>query len=266
MAISDKTRKVLWARSGNRCALCKCILTLHAISDDSRSVVGDECHIVAQSHRGPRGVVARRDLDDYENLVLLCKNDHKLIDDQPKYFTVDVLRAIKAAHEIWVHATLTAAAKEKGIESAQTPQREIWPLPRIESGGQLVSMLRGALMYNFGNDRLKTPEEVSRVPDFLGLLQDYGDCIRDLDVGDVVRIEAQFDNELREFEESGFLIFGELSKGKLQVAKEFENFSIFSAFVLRTSTGAAFQRKDGSIMVIPKIECIEKEQANEVSA
>lgn len=83
MTISDRDRKILWGRSGERCAICRRKLVADRRGRDSESAVGDEAHIVARSPGGPRfremeeGVV-----DSYENRILLCKVDHKVVDDQ----------------------------------------------------------------------------------------------------------------------------------------------------------------------------------------
>jgi hypothetical protein len=105
MAIADRDRRILWARAHNRCAICKSRLVVDATVSDAESVVGDEAHIVAQSPGGPRaGLIPGSELDRYENLILLCKVDHKVVDDQPATYTVDRLRAIKAQHEAWADA------------------------------------------------------------------------------------------------------------------------------------------------------------------
>ncbi len=49
MAISDKTRKRLWANSGGLCAICKTRLLKELKPEDKHSIVGDECHIVARA-------------------------------------------------------------------------------------------------------------------------------------------------------------------------------------------------------------------------
>ena len=53
MTISDKTRKLLWGRSGNRCAYCRQELVMPGKTDND-SIVGDECHIIAKRETGPR--------------------------------------------------------------------------------------------------------------------------------------------------------------------------------------------------------------------
>ena len=49
MAITSKTRKELWAKSGNRCAICKKELVHQISQEDGSFIIGDECHIISSS-------------------------------------------------------------------------------------------------------------------------------------------------------------------------------------------------------------------------
>lgn len=51
MPISSKTRKILWAKSGNRCAICKIELIHQEKGSTDKTVIGEECHIVGQKNR-----------------------------------------------------------------------------------------------------------------------------------------------------------------------------------------------------------------------
>ena len=107
--ITDKTRKVLWGRSGNCCAICRRELVIDATSADDASVVGEECHVISSRPNGPRHdpdfpIVL---VDEPENLLLLCRVHHKMADDQCETYTVELLRKLKANHEAWVCSTLT---------------------------------------------------------------------------------------------------------------------------------------------------------------
>ena len=100
MTITLQTRKMLWGRSGGMCAICREPLFEDESETDDPSVLGEECHIVAREKDGPRGDdplhEEKRDL--YANLILLCLKHHKIIDDQPDKYTVELLQQIKADH------------------------------------------------------------------------------------------------------------------------------------------------------------------------
>ncbi|SDD57768.1 HNH endonuclease [Actinokineospora iranica] len=113
MGISEKSRKLLWGRSGNRCALCRRVLVADRTDTDAEAVVGDEAHIAARSPGGPRhGECDSDQVDDYTNLVLLCRVDHKKVDDQPNHYTTEVLRKTKNDHEQWVNDNLDKKATQ----------------------------------------------------------------------------------------------------------------------------------------------------------
>lgn len=106
MSVSLKSIKLLWGRSGNRCAICKNELVLDPLeAADDESVIGDMAHIVAREENFTRGnydALPADRRDSYSNLILLCKIHHKQIDDQPAHYTVERLHKIKTEHERWV--------------------------------------------------------------------------------------------------------------------------------------------------------------------
>ena len=75
---------------------------------DDPSIIGDEAHIAAKEANGPRGdsPLAPEERDKFDNLILLCKVHHKLIDDQPNTYTVELLHQTRDEHIRWVEATL----------------------------------------------------------------------------------------------------------------------------------------------------------------
>lgn len=120
MAISNKTRKLLWAHSGSRCAICKCHLTREE-RPGSHSIVGDECHITARSRGGARYDPLRvAQIDEYDNLIVLCKNDHKRVDDDPITFDAAHLTTIKLDHRTWVLSNQPNSADDVPAEPMQT--------------------------------------------------------------------------------------------------------------------------------------------------
>ena len=122
MGISLKTHKMLWGRAGNRCAKpdCRIELVMDSSETDDESLIGEECHIIARKPDGPRGDVSfpEEKIDKYENLILMCSNHHKLIDDQTTTYTAEKLREIKKIHEQWVRNSLGGfdAQKQKDDE------------------------------------------------------------------------------------------------------------------------------------------------------
>lgn len=105
MGISSKTLKILWGKSGGKCAFPGCNQELISIDDKT---LGEMCHIVARKEDGPRGKENRivSNMDDVDNLILLCSNHHKEIDSMPEKYTVDVLKQFKKEHEENIRARL----------------------------------------------------------------------------------------------------------------------------------------------------------------
>ncbi|MFH1974490.1 MAG: HNH endonuclease [Pseudomonadota bacterium] len=106
----EKDIKILWGRSGNKCAICKEELSLDS-SSNRPNVIGEMAHIVGRKIEGgksPRSdsILSEEDRDKYPNLILLCRNHHKIIDDDPKAYPIECLHQIKAEHELWVQDKL----------------------------------------------------------------------------------------------------------------------------------------------------------------
>jgi HNH endonuclease len=103
MTISDKARRIVWIQSGGRCSICRRQVLTPATETDDPSIFGEEAHIVARSPGGPRaGECDKTKIDSHENLILLCSEHHKQVDDQSNHFTVEQLRQIKQTHIEWV--------------------------------------------------------------------------------------------------------------------------------------------------------------------
>jgi hypothetical protein len=108
VAISVAHRRRLHDRAGGECSFPGC----------HEGQVLEEAHIVAREPGGPRAdpSIPRRELDRYDNLILLCPTHHAVVDVEPEEWTVEKLRAMKTAHEDDVARRL-----------AQTPESTIVP-------------------------------------------------------------------------------------------------------------------------------------------
>ncbi len=101
--IPDKEMKALIALSGGVCAFpgCNRRLVEPGNADDGAAFLGEMAHIVGDSRQGPRGdsPMPDEDRDKHTNLLLLCGDHHKVIDSQPRTYSVPVLQRIKEDHE-----------------------------------------------------------------------------------------------------------------------------------------------------------------------
>lgn len=210
MAISEKTRKVLWGRSGNRCVICKRELVLSATPSDDESVVGDECHIISSQTNGPRydSTFQKDQIDSYNNLILLCRVHHKMVDDQHETYTADVLRQMKVNREKWVSEKLSDVTKTKPLRIKRVKENIPSYLTRLATGKEVIELIEKSYMFSFNHDELQSQKEVELVGGFLQMVQDWGDIGPDLGPSERVRIGFELTETLKELEDAGFFVFG----------------------------------------------------------
>ena len=220
MTVSDRDRKILWARSGNKCALCRESLVAERTATDAAAVVGDEAHIVARSPGGPRWeLLDERMIDAYENLILLCKVDHKRVDDQPGEYTKERLHEIKARHEAWLVQTLGQgnAGPAADLWSRVAPIR-LKPDPSfgpvkltlLVSGRAVCEVISNA--HSFLRDSLHddSDQEASDLADeFLDDAKDWGEISGEIsDQAGIRKAERQFTVWLDRLAQRGLVVYG----------------------------------------------------------
>ncbi len=92
--------KLLWGRSGNKCASCQAAITEEG-KGGAPFPVGVMAHIEGENpgaaRHNPKMTVEAR--ADYANLILVCPTCHTKIDNDVVEFTVDKLIGIKKDHE-----------------------------------------------------------------------------------------------------------------------------------------------------------------------
>src|ERR1039458_148749 len=100
--IRELTRLLLFVRAGGRCEFdgCNKYLLEHPLTLTPGNFA-QMAHIVAFREQGPRGksAIRRPYINDVSNLMLLCPQCHKLIDDHPDQYPVSVLQKYKESHE-----------------------------------------------------------------------------------------------------------------------------------------------------------------------
>jgi len=148
MAISLKTHKMLWGRSGGICAFpnCEQLLVVDDGSGFDPTIIGEEAHIVSKQNNGPRGdsLLPIEERDEYHNLVLLCRIHHKIIDSNIDEYTVDALKQIKKNHEeLVIKTSAIDFVKQEEDEVYSGYIDKIMYLANVESWYEWTSRLLG---------------------------------------------------------------------------------------------------------------------------
>ncbi len=105
--IKDKTKYLLWAKAAGRCELNGHNKILWRDDYTKKEMnFAEVAHIIGNSLRGPRGKpnLPPQYCNDIQNLMLVCLDCHKLIDDEPENYPDDLLRNTKEAHERRIEA------------------------------------------------------------------------------------------------------------------------------------------------------------------
>jgi hypothetical protein len=201
MAITDRTRKSLWAKSGNRCSICKTEFFQNKV-DSEEFNIGEECHIISSKDNGPRHRPNITDYDLFDNLILLCRNHHREIDELSDTYTEELLRYIKLNHEKWVQTTINNEI------NSQKKSQPIF-LTRIISGKELLNIISNSHGYRTDYDEIENKEDSEYIGGVLQNLVDYGDISGMVETFDSVKIGFELNKFLKDLDEKGYNLFGE---------------------------------------------------------
>ncbi len=207
MAITDRTRKILWIKAGGRCSICQAQLVTEGTDTDDPSVFGEEAHIVGQSPNGPRaGNIP--DVDSYANLILLCRKHHKQVDDQVSYYTVERLKEIKRQHEEWI-ASLGEHRDDPGpvrlIPDPKRPPEKVLTL--ITSGAALWNFVKGAYSFYPSSPDGLSNEHEEIIAGFFDSLRDWIDISDDLDsYREELHARRSLDENIEDLARAGFVV------------------------------------------------------------
>jgi hypothetical protein len=91
------------ALSGNQCAFpgCTNAVTDQVAPGEQPVTLAQRAHIVGVGRQGPRSreTPLADDIDAVENLTLFCGEHHRIVDANPRIYSVEVLAKYKADHE-----------------------------------------------------------------------------------------------------------------------------------------------------------------------
>lgn len=107
--IKESTRRMLYARSGNMCAMYGCN---NVLINENTSNISEICHIEAVNDDGVRynDNLTDEEVNSYDNLVLLCPRCHAIVDNKANesIYTVEYLKEMKRIHEQQIYDALMA--------------------------------------------------------------------------------------------------------------------------------------------------------------
>ena len=209
MAISNKTRKELWAKSGNRCAICKKELVNKISEENGSFIIGDECHIISSRVEGPRYKAGIDDYDSYDNLILLCKNHHREIDENCVSYPEELLHYIKVLHEDWVKKSLDNSNLEKSC--VRKPRF----LKRVTSGKELLGIFNQVACVYRDYDEPADEGECEYIASVFQYFSDLVDICCDLEVGDLIKESYNLTCTINELKDKGYYVYAECHKIKL---------------------------------------------------
>lgn len=196
--------------------MCRAVLVREGAAGSGLTVIGDECHIVSPVLGGPRAGMPLDDLDGYDNLVLLCPNDHRLIDTLVAEYPRERVLAIKRAHEDWVGTTLAAS---DGLSPLTILRAEPAALRYLGTAKELLGVAVSAEESSLDHDVIETEDELDVVAGFLQLVHDHAEMWDDYEPAFRIRITFELDREMKTLKELGWLVFGARAHGKLRGGK-----------------------------------------------
>jgi len=171
---------------------------------DEPSIIGEEAHIIAEAPGGPRHAYLP-DYDCYNNLILLCRNDHKPADDQFNHYTVEELRRMKREHETWVERQ----GQHGGDPIRLVPDRA-YPIPKIlklcMTGTQLWHVMQNAHAFYPSWSSSLTEEQHDLVAAFLDDLRDWMDVGLDDSYQSGRDAAKHLDEQIKEVNQAGLFI------------------------------------------------------------
>lgn len=103
--IADPKKLILMGLCGGKCEFRGCEKSIvQDILTGEKSNFSNYAHIVASSANGPRGdkFLSSKLSNDENNIMVLCRDHHKEIDDFPEKYTVNILKDMKREHEAYI--------------------------------------------------------------------------------------------------------------------------------------------------------------------
>jgi hypothetical protein len=236
MPITVRDRKLLWARAGGTCALCKSHLTADAKGGDKDVVLGEEALIVSEEPNGPRfRPMPRKEVDSYANLLLLCPKDHKIVDEQVTYYTEQRLQTLKREHEQWVKDRVSPTIPAIKIRDPEAGKQVM--LQRIDTGKALMNVVAHTLAAHHDNPEPRSIEEAELIGGFFQNTTDYIDIWDDVEPSGRIQAEFAMSAEITRLREAGLVVYAGVKKHVIEGGVEAPAHWPVAYIVIRRSDG-----------------------------
>lgn len=200
-SIPQKEVKLLWGRSGSRCAKCQKDIIRETV-EDCDYLIGKMAHIEGENPGSARynQNMTDKDRNKYENLILLCPNCHDIIDNDPDKYTIDKIKQIKKDHENWVRDSLRTHMPNVSFAELEVIVKHLTSVSIPESGSSInvippeEKIKRNNLSTKVANLITMGMLQVKQVKDYLN---------KNPDIQFAERLKAGFANRYMELKNEG---------------------------------------------------------------
>jgi hypothetical protein len=142
LSFTERTIKLVAFRTGNRCAFpgCQERLIEPATPLDEPVILGEIAHIRGENPGAARydASMTNAERQRNDNLLVLCRRHHRVVDGQEATYPVEVLLAMKADHEHRVERLFEAAVGRVGFQELTTICKALMCEPGATSSDLLV--------------------------------------------------------------------------------------------------------------------------------
>jgi hypothetical protein len=157
---SDPTIKRLFAVSSNTCAFPRCSEPLV----EGETVVGEICHIKSAREGHGRYDLEQSDEErhGFDNLILLCRKHHKIVDSEVDHYPASLLTKFKKSHEAnpkmrFVISDEVVHRLGEMLAHFEAPPRAATPAPSA-AGGAYPDMTLRELFFHIRPDLFEDHE------------------------------------------------------------------------------------------------------------
>jgi hypothetical protein len=198
MAMSDPDRKRLWGKAANRCAICRTELSRESEAGDDEALIGEEAHIIGSKPGAARYEPLEPTVrDGYANRILLCRNDHREVDQLVLRWPVEELRRVKERHEVLMAA-----------RTADPPGPTAVPVKLILGGRDLIKLVAGAEAYHTDWEEFASDEETEVGRALLQNAVDWGEIADEIGVAGQIDGAKNLGEQINEALGLGLMLYG----------------------------------------------------------